>query len=237
MPAADATIAGYAWAIANHQPLPATDEQYALDRAYELQHLVTAQRSPNGASGVKLGVTNPQVQAFLSLDHGLLGSLYADTRLKTGDTIPFLAGRSLETEFAVLVDGAGKPKAIAPAIEIVFVSFERQSDMSASNLVLSNLGADLFLVGEFLPWGSQHEGITATLRRDGDVVNEASMDESLGGPTRALPWVWQEIRARGYSAEDETLIMMGACGAVVPAERGSYAADYGPMGSIEFSVS
>ena len=183
-----------------------------------------------------MGVTNPQAQAFFSIDHALLGSLYADARRAAGDTIPYIKGRSLETEFAVLVDGDGKPSAIAPAIEVVFVSFERQGDMSAPNLVFSNLGADLFLVGDFLPWDSRHQGVRATLSRDGEVVNEASMDDALGGPTQALPWIWGEMERRRYPIAGETLIMMGACGAVVPAEPGSYTADYGPMGSLVFTV-
>ena len=162
--------------------------------------------------------------------------MYPDARLKAGDTIPYLKGRSLETELAVVVDSKGRPKAIAPAIEVVFVSFERQSDMCASNLVLSNLGADLYIVGEFLPWDSPHQGAKATLRRNGEVVNEASMDDALGGPANALSWVWKEIGARGYPIEGETLILMGACGAVVPAEKGSYLADYGALGALEFHV-
>lgn len=229
-------INGVVNAIKAHTPLPELDVQYDLDEAYGLQHKVTSLVSPDRIGGVKLGVTNPQAQAFFGLDHALLGSLYADARLKPGDTIPSLEGRALETEFAVVVDRDGQPRAIAPAIEIVLVSFSRKSDMSAANLVLSNLGADLFLVGDFMPWDSPHTDVTATMTRDGETVNETSMNEALGGPTAALPWIWAEMQARGYPVQDETLIMMGACGNVVSAENGVYSADYGALGSVEFSV-
>lgn len=230
------TLRGIANAIKAHDPLPEFEVQYGLDEAYGLQHKVTSLVSPGRVGGVKVGVTNPKAQAFFALDHALLGSLYADARLNSGDTVPALEGRALETEFAVVVDRDGQPKAIAPAIEIVLVSFSRKSDMSAANLVLSNLGADLFLVGDFMPWDSPHTDVTATLTRDGETVNEASMNEALGGPTAALPWVWAEMQSRGYPVQDEILIMMGACGNVVPAEKGTYRADYGAMGSVEFAV-
>ena len=229
-------VNGFAEAIKAHAPLPEVEQTFDLEAAYALQHRVTALRSPQAVGGVKLGVTNPQAQAFFGIDHALLGSLYGDARLSTGASIQFLEGRGLETEFAVLVDGKGKPKAIAPAIEIVFVSFSRKSDMTASNLVVGNLGADLYLVGDFLPWDSPHSGVTATLKRNGDVVNEASMNEALGGPTAALPWIWNEMQARGYPNQDGTLIMMGACGGVVPAEAGRYEAEYGAMGNLHFSI-
>ena len=40
----------------------------------------------------------------------------------------------------------------------------------AANLTASNLGADLYLVGEFLPWDSPHQDASTTLRRDGEIV-------------------------------------------------------------------
>ncbi len=232
----DGLVSSVATSIAERLPLPEIDVKLDLDTAYGLQHRVTRIRSPRTVGGVKLGVTNPRAQAFFSLDHALLGSLYGDSRLQARAAIPYLEGRSLETEFAVLVDDEGEPQAIAPAIEVVLVNFSRREDMSAANLVFSNLGADLFLVGEFLPWDSPHGDVTAVLKRGDEVVNKASMNEALGGPATALPWIWQEIQSRKYAIGEETLIMMGACGAVVPAERGQYQADYGVMGNISFSV-
>lgn len=229
-------IHGVAEAIRSHDALPAIDESCDLDDAYKSQHQTTMLRSPEGSGGIKLGVTTKAAQDFLKLDHALLGSLYADSRLESGCTIPFLEGRSLETEFAVIIDGSGHPKLIAPAIEIVCVKFSRPADMSASSLVLSNLGADLFLVGEFLPWESPHREASAILRHGDTVVNEASMNDALGGPAEALPWVYGEASARGYAIADETLIMMGACGSVVPAERGIYSADFGLMGKVSFTI-
>ena len=100
----DVLVSGMACAIRAHEPLPEVNEQLELGEAYHLQHKVTALRTGDIPGGIKLGVTNPAAQSFFGLDHALLGSLYGDSRLESGATIPFLEGRGLETEFAVLVD-------------------------------------------------------------------------------------------------------------------------------------
>ena len=232
----EALAQALAAAQANHAPLPEIEAALTLDEAYAVQHQLVALRSPGATGGIKIGVTTRAAQTHFGLDHALLGGLYADGRLASGTDLPYLEGRSLESEFAVIVDAGGEPKAIAPAIEIVYVKFARQTDMTAANLTAGNLGADLFLVGEFLPWDSPHENASVTLRRDGEMINEASMNDALGGPTSAINWLAEEARQRGYTLEDDTLVMMGACGAVVPASKGSYEADYGAMGRVAFTI-
>lgn len=232
----DLLISTIADAIRAHAAIPELDIDVDLERAYALQHRVTKLVSPTITGGIKVGVTQPQAQSFLGVDHALLGSLYADARLDSGAQVPFIQGRALELEFAVLVDREGRPQAVAPAIEVVYVNFERKTDMTPANLVIANLGADLIVVGDFLPWESLGGDVAAVLIREGEVVNEASMSEALGGPAAGLPWVCTEAQRRGYALSDRTLIMMGACGAVIPAEKGQYSANYGPMGSLEFTV-
>lgn len=226
-----------ATAIAAHEALPEIDIQLNLSEAYALQHQVVAQRSPEGVGGIKVGVTTQAAQQFFGLEHALLGSLYAGARLASGAHLPYIEGRSLEIEYAVMVDAEGQPKAIAPAIEVVYVRFARKADMRAENLVLCNLGADLIIVGEFLPWDTAHPQVQAKMQRDSEDIGEADMNDALGGPAQALPWVLSEVAQRGHRLDADTLIMMGACGPVLPAQRGEYHVDYGAMGSLHFSIS
>ena len=223
-------------AISSHTPLPEFDEGLSLEEAYELQHAVTIARSPNGVSGIKAGVTSQLAQSFFKLDHALIGSLYADARREIGCAIPFLKGRALECEVAVLVDGNGTPKQIAPAIEVVFVSYSRQSDMSAASLVACNLGADLFIVGEFLPWNPKFNLVPIELKYEGEVVNTSNSTEALEGPEAAVAWMWEEAIRRGFKPTDDTLILTGACGTVMQADAGRYEATFGALGNLHFHV-
>ena len=45
-----------------------------------------------------------------------------------------------------------------------------------------------------------------------------------------------EASARGLALADDMLLITGACGGIHPAEPGSYVADYGSLGKIEFTV-
>jgi len=114
-----------AHAIAHRDVLPEFDGEHSLDEAYLLQRQVVELRARGAIGGIKAGVTAPALQGFFGVDHALLGRLYADSRLASGCTIPYLAGRNLECEFAVVVDGQGRPRAVAPAIEIVLLQFAR----------------------------------------------------------------------------------------------------------------
>lgn len=224
-------------AIADHAPLPAFPKLEGLAEAYQIQHQVTAARTRDQIGGIKAGVTAPMVQKMLGLEHALIASLYADSRLSGHCKFDGIAGRAIECEVAVFVDNQGNPQSIAPAIEVVLVNFSEQSDMNAANLVACNLGADLHIVGEQVPWDPRFNDTTAILRHDGETVNEADMKDAIGGPENAAKWMWQEADDLGFELGGETMFMTGACGNVVPAEPGQYAADFGDLGKVEFEVS
>jgi 2-keto-4-pentenoate hydratase len=229
-------ISGIARAIASRTQLPSIDIELTLSEAYALQHELTKQLCPGGRGGIKAGVTAPGAQKHFGVDHGLIGSLYGDSRLGDGCRLPFTKGRMLECELAVLIDSDGTPKAIAPAIEVVLVQFARPEDMTAANLVLSNLGADGYIVGQFQAWSPPYSEVSVALRRNDEIINQAAMAESLGGPEKSVPWICQEARSRRFAISADTLLLTGACGKVLPAEVGHYSADFGPLGQMRFEI-
>jgi 2-keto-4-pentenoate hydratase len=223
-------------AIRNHAPIPEIDLVLDLDEAYSVQHEITSLCSSEGSGGIKAGVTAKAAQGFFGLDHALIASVYADSLHNHESSLSYVSGRKLECELAVIVDAHGTPKGIAPAIEIVLVQFSRSEDMSASNLVVTNLGADKYIVGEFLDWAPSYKNATAKLFLNGESVNTASMSDAIGGPESSVPWIWQEAKARRFETSGDTLILTGACGMVVSGERGHYYADFGSLGHLEFEI-
>lgn len=208
-----------------------------LATAYQLQHMVTQYRSPNGVSGIKAGVTAKPVQKHFGLDGALLASLYDDAMLASGATLDYVEGRLLESEVALQIDpNSGEPIAIAPAFEIVAVRFASPEQMSAANLVACNLGADRYVVGEFIPWQAEFNDIALTLKRDGEVVNQTVISDALDGPLPGAKWLAIEAAQRGFALSDTFTYMMGACGKTLPLETGSYQADYGPLGSLALQI-
>jgi 2-keto-4-pentenoate hydratase len=233
----EALTAGIAEAIGERTPLPFIEAALTLDEAYQLQHQVTKRRCSEDGGGIKAGVTSQSAQKHFGIDRALIGSLYGDSRLGDRCRLPFVERRMLECELAVLVDSDGNPKQIAPAIEVVLVQFSRPDDMTAENLVLSNLGADSYIVGELQPWSPPYDEVTAELMLNGEMINRAPVTDSLGGPEKSTAWICREAQARGFAINSDTLLMTGACGRVVPAEVGHYCADFGPLGKLSFEIS
>ncbi|MDA9680183.1 hypothetical protein N9U06_01850, partial [Gammaproteobacteria bacterium] len=75
------------------------------------------------------------------------------------------------------------------------------------------------------------------LYRNDALINEAQIKESLGGPAKAVTWIVQEAKLFNFEIPDNTLLMTGACGQVLPAVPGNYRADYGDLGEIKFTIS
>ncbi|MDE0192248.1 MAG: 4-oxalocrotonate decarboxylase, partial [Gammaproteobacteria bacterium] len=105
-----------------------------------------------------------------------------------------------------------------------------------SNLVACNIASDRYIVGEQQPLRDSYGDIQITLTRDGEEVCSAPASDALGGPQAALAWMLNEARDRGLEVEDGMLLITGACGGIHPAQPGSYVADYGDFGRIEFTV-
>lgn len=223
-------------AISTQSLWPEFDFELDLEQAYALQHEITRAHSGSDIGGVKAGVTDPNIQKFLGLDSALIGSLYGPTRREIGSAIPHLESRMIEVEIALKIDAAGKPIALAPAIEFVRLKFARPTDMSAANLVISNLGTESYIVGEFVPWSDEFAHIDMVLSKGGEVVNQTDASAALDGPLGAAAWLRGEAETRGFSVDDETVYLAGSCGAAAPAEKGEFVAEYGPLGTIRFSI-
>lgn len=226
--------------IQDHNPLPEFPEGLTLDNAYAMLPSLTERVCGGSIRGLKAGMTNTDLQPFFGLDHALLGYLYGQGELQEGKAVPLLAGSQIECEVAIILGADGKPVSVGPAIEFVFVNFSKPEDMTAANLVLSNLGADRYMLGKQLPWGEVDFNLLVdvklTTELDGSVILESSPMDSLGGPEQALRWGVGEARKRGLQIEDGSVLLCGTCGAGLPMLPGSYHADYGVLGSIEFTV-
>lgn len=232
----DQLITEIANALKQNETLPDLKLDLDLDEAYLAQHRVTKSRSPKGVVGIKAGVTAEPVQKLLGLEHALIASLHHGSQLVSGASILPIEGRLIESEVALKLDGTGKPISIAPALEIVAVRFTAPEQMSAENLVVCNLGADRFVVGDFVPWSPEYNDLTMVLFHDGEAVNETAVSVALGGPESGAAWVYREACRTGFELNEDLVFMMGACGKVVPTKSGHYVGDYGSLGKVELVV-
>ena len=223
-------------AILTSGPLPAFDATMTLDEAYGVQHDVLGLCAPEGLAGIKAGMTTPGSQSFFGVDKFLLGGICPKTVQASGWAVPFRAGRLIECEVALRVDGEGRPIACAPALELVSLNFARETDMNATNLLAANLGAEFILLGDFQPWKKEFGDLAISLSHNGTPVNSGEVQDALGGPFLSADLICSEAYARGYNLTPDLIFMTGACGKVVPAEKGKYEADFGTLGSVFFEI-
>lgn len=232
----DEFIKAMAQAIDAREPLPRMPEGLDLDRAYEIQKALVAQVAAGSLAGLKAGMTAAAGQKAFGLTHPLIGSLYEAGRLTPGASIASGPGISLECEIGIVVDGSGAPRSAGPVIEVPRMAWGDPADASGINLTACNIAADRFIVGEQLPVRDDYADIEVTLTRDGDPVCQAPATDALGGPLESLAWMLNEASVRGLEFEDGMLFITGALGGIHPAEPGSYVADYGALGIIEFTI-
>ena len=223
-------------AIRAGEPLPKMPAELDLNAAYKLQQQVVAAVSGGAVAGLKAGMTAAAGQQAFGLTHPLIGSLYAHGRCEPGITFESGPGVSLECEIGIVVDADGAPKTAGPVIEVPRMAFSDAADRNGANLTACNIAADRYIVGTQQPLRDSYGDVTITLTRDGEQITSAPASDALGGPQAALAWMLNEARQRGLAIEDGMLLITGACGGIHPAEPGHYRADYGDLGSIEFTV-
>ena len=223
-------------AIRDGKTLPRMPANLGIDEAYELQKAVVAAVSGGSVAGLKAGLTAAAAQAQFGVTHPLIGSLYQQGRLLPGVSFPDAPGVMLECEIGIVIDERGAPKSAGPVIEVPRMAFADPQDASGVNLLACNIAADRYIAGTQLPMLDSYADIEARLIRDGETVSAAPATEALGGPGPALEWMLDEAQRRGLPIRDGMLLITGAIGGIHPAKPGSYRADYGSLGSIEFKV-
>lgn len=229
-----------ATAIRNREPFPQFPEGLTLDDAFDSLYRLAALVCDERTAGIKAGLTNPEIQKLFGLDSPLLGYLYDCGQRQVGDSIASHKKGQIECEIGIVLDEEGRPKSLAPAIEFVRVDFSEPSDFTPPNLVLTNLGADQFLLGQELDWEEKLvadlKDLAISLKRNGEEILSTTAGTSLGGPKGAVEWCVGEARNRGLRFSARTVLLAGTCGSGMPLEAGEYVADYSSLGKIEFQV-
>ena len=145
-------------------------------------------------------------------------------------------GVKLECEIGITIDTNGNALSAGPVIEVPRMMWNSPDDAKGANLTATNIAAYHYIVGEQQPIRDDYAELSVTLTRDGELVCEASLADALGGPIPALEWMLNEASVRDMSPSDGMLLITGACGGIHDGEPGSYIADYGPLGTIEFTI-
>jgi len=235
----DVLINALANAISAKTQLPEFPAGITVAEAYEYIPELT-ERVSDGPAGIKAGITNTDLQRLFGLEEPLIGLLYKNSEIQSGNSLPYSPHRRVECEMAVTFNAVGDPISVGPAIEFVSLDFARPEDMTPGNVTLCNLGADQFIRGEMSAWDSFDftalADIDIELKRDGEVILATSPLDSFGGPKPALDWCVNKANSLGFTIPQGGVLLAGTNGAAMEADPGHYEVSYGPLGTIEFTI-
>jgi 2-keto-4-pentenoate hydratase len=225
--------------------LPAT-----LAAGYAVQQVFSARAVTSGrrAVGRKVGLTNPEVQRQLGVDHPDLGVLFEDMAVPAGGTID--AGRliqpRIEAEVA-LVLGADLDRpdlteehvraAVAEVVAALEIVDSRIAgwDITLVDTVADNASSGLFVLGEDRrPLDDLDlRPVRMTLRADDVEVSSGTGTDCMGDPLTALLWLAAAARDLGQPLRAGDIVLSGALGPMVAVQAGAtYAAAISGLGSV-----
>lgn len=232
----DELISKIVLALQTRSTLPQFPASLTVTEGYELQDRVVAQIGAGSIAGIKAGLTSSGSQNSFGISHPVLGRIFESGRLFSGATIKSTSGGFLECEIGVCIDSSKSPISVCPVIELPRFAFRTSTDALGPNLIASNVAADRFVVGDCVDVPTSFADRSVELSCDGKSLYRASLSEPLGGPLDSLGWMLGEANMRDIAIPDDALLLTGACGGIQPAQPGSYVADYGSIGKIEFEI-
>ena len=237
----DRFVGHLAEAIRTKSIWPEFPSGVTVTEAYLLIPYLASLISGETSAGIKAGVTNADLQELFGLEEPLLGLLYQQSETENAATLSHTASRRIECELAMRLNSDGSPISIGPAVEFVRLDFCRPEDLTPGNVTLCNLGADQFILGEMSAWNSFDftalADIEIKLMRDGEIILTTSPLDSFGGPKPALDWCVNKAHSLGFRIPQGGVLLAGTNGAAMDADPGHYEVNYGPLGTIEFTIS
>lgn len=212
-----------------------------LVEAYDIQDaLFESWSEPLGV--LKGALTTPAGQEMFALAEQTAGRVPASGVHGDGDELPaelFCQAPFLECELALRVGPDGHADAVAIAIEVAAMRLEAGSNITGLDMISDNMAAAGLVIGE--PHSLTELGDLTTydvrLSVNGEHRAAGSGSAVDGGPLASYAWVVAHERSRGREPTAGTWVITGSMTGVTPIVCGdSFAADFGPLGSLGAKV-
>ena len=251
----------YTEAFFNLTPYPILSTQFPESREVDYLDFLDelnanmVERGAGDLIGYKLGFTG--AERPFNAPKPFWGRMYSSFEVDNESTISksetFIAG-AIGFEVAVIigeeVDGfitADRARevvsGIAPAFEFADIGFQgNMEDVSFLDVIAMNTGGRLYILGETTSLedletqGIDPDQIAVTGSFEGEPFLETRTGEAVDGLFKAVSFLSGELGARGISLQPGDIIFSGALLGDQEEGFGTYTGDYGPLGTIEFTL-
>jgi 2-keto-4-pentenoate hydratase/acetyl esterase/lipase len=228
-----------------------------LAQAFAVQHRVVRATLKQGAeiTGYKAAYTSAAARSAVGVSHPLHGVLFKQGRLEAAATktiahdpkkpvlveteIGYVMATDIGSKLTVPRQAMTTVEAIVPVIELpTNVAALVEGKVAAVDLVAANGGSNQYIVGA--PVAPTDAGdldaLRVSLRRDGQVLHDTTGANVVDGQAKNLMTLINQIIDQGHVIHRGDIIVSGALERAHPGEKGSYAAEFGALGKIEFKI-
>jgi 2-keto-4-pentenoate hydratase len=214
--------------------------------AYEIQLLNIRHRNRD-VVGHKVGLSSLAMQQMMGVDEPDYGHLLDDMQLTgTADAsaylyprveveIAFLLARDLPGEGCTVQDVLEATEFVAPAIELIDSRIENWR-IGLQDTIADNASSAGFMLGSERVRPSELDigAVTATLRRNGELVAEGRGDAVLGDPAIAVAWLASKVAGFGVRLLAGDIVLPGSCTRAIDARPGDeFHAEFAGLGSVD----
>jgi 2-keto-4-pentenoate hydratase len=224
----------------------------SLDEAYEIQKKYLEKRlTSDSIFGFKAGLCKEESQKKLSCSEPLSGVLYASGNFE-GPDIPLSSSGKMviETEIA-LIPGSDISREleseeelrdiiekVAPVIEFPDRNFEDTENFTAADMAASSVIAYGSYSGTPVAMKDiDINNIEVILYKNGEKITSGNGTSTWkNNQWKCALWLVNSVIKRGYTVKKGSFLFTGAISDVTPASKGSFRADYGCFGVMDFNI-
>lgn len=229
------------------------DNLNASQKAYLVQNQLVKQQNKK-IIGYKAGLTSKAGQAKFGVTEPVAGVLFRDGLSFNTQTYVLADDQKLmlETEVGYVLKkdmplfptfppdpnfAIGMIDKVVPVIELPDLTYPDMSKVTGLTLIETNVASNQILIGKGLTFNDINlNSITTKLMKNGEIVIEGKATDAMGDQVKALHWLMETLYANGYQLKKGDILITGALGKMIPAERGQYNANFGQLGKLSFSI-
>jgi 2-oxo-hept-3-ene-1,7-dioate hydratase len=240
--------------ISQSHPDLTVDDAYAIQRA----GVDLAVADGRVARGRKIGLTSRVMQQAVGITEPDYGVLYDDMFFADGSVVPrdrfiaprvevelaFVLGSALRGPDCTIYDVLRATEYVTPAIEILDARFQMTDPDTGSTRTIVDTIADNAADAGIVTGGRvvrpddvDLRWVAALLYRNGVIEESGVAAAVLNHPANGVAWLANRLAGHGVELRAGEVILAGSFTRPVWVEPGdTFHADYGPLGSIAFSV-
>jgi len=224
-----------------------------VQKAYAMQKKLTKALLDKGQviGGYKAGLTSEAGQKRFGVTDALLGPLFKAgelgpdavvnskdfVRLFLENEVGYVMGQKISQPVKEIESLKKTVKEVFPAVELPDLRFADMKNMKGTDIIVDAVACSKYIVGKRMPADKVDVNkVEVTMTLDGKEANKGKASDALGDQWKALLWLVNGVVAQGYSIEPGQILLTGALGNMIPGKPGKYEINYGPLGTLSFTV-